>query len=96
MRPAAWVAQAASDAARVRMRGLPSDRARLTELARELRHHRRVLANIGGNLNALAAYAHSTRELATERARLGAVIGAVRRMVDQSESQMRAVREVLG
>ena len=60
MRPTSWAQRAAYQAA-VRSRpGRDVDRELVESLVAELRQHRRVLANIGGNLNDLARAANAT------------------------------------
>jgi hypothetical protein len=65
--PGAWAQQAAYEAALRAHLGEPSDRGALitavNELTREIREHRRVLANVGGNLNDVARHANATGDL---------------------------------
>lgn len=49
-------------------RGVTSDRGLVRALLEELRQHRRVLTNIGGNLNDLARVANATHEIAVATA----------------------------
>ena len=60
MRPGAWAQHAAYEAAARLHRGLAHDRSAIDDLIAELRQHRRVLTNIGGNLNDVARAANST------------------------------------
>ena len=60
MRPGPWVQQIAYDAAKRRQRGGQLERAAIEMLVAELRQHRRVLTNVGGNLNQLARAANAT------------------------------------
>jgi hypothetical protein len=62
-KPGAWAQQAAYEAALRANQGEPTTREAVVELAEELRQHRRVLTNIGGNLNDLARVANSTGEI---------------------------------
>lgn len=94
-KPMAWLSQVAGDAAASRLRGVPTDRAVLTTLAGEVRALRTALARIGGNLNAVAAHANSTGEVASIGAEAQSVLRLVRRMVNRSEEQLVAVARVL-
>jgi hypothetical protein len=59
MKPGAWAQQAAYDAAIRRRRGDLADWSAVEALVAELRQHRRLLTNIGGNLNDLVRVANS-------------------------------------
>jgi hypothetical protein len=70
MKPGAWAQRAAYEAA-VRENGgqrVDHDRDLVAELLEEMRQHRRVLTNIGGNLNDLARVANSTGTIENETA----------------------------
>ena len=62
-RPGAWAQQAAYEAALREHLGDLVDRDAAKALTRELREHRRVLTNIGGNLNDVAKVANSTGQI---------------------------------
>lgn len=61
MRPGAWAQLAAHEAAVWQGDGVKCDRAAVDELVAELGRCRRVLTNIGGNLNQLARAANAGR-----------------------------------
>ena len=92
MRPGPWVQQVALQTAARRQRGELSDRAAVDGLIAELRQHRRVLTNIGGNLNDLARAANTTGLIGHPVA-VAAVLRLVRNVVlgaDQVISRVRA------
>jgi hypothetical protein len=76
MRPGAWAQEAAHEAARREHRGELTDRTAVAELIDELREHRRILRNIGGNLNDVAKAANATGQIEN-----AAVAAAVLRLV---------------
>lgn len=95
MRPGAWVQEIAHDAAVQHDRGSTVERAVLDELVGELRQYRRVLTNIGGNLNQLARAMNATsaggNPMATET-----VLRLVRNVVHGTEELIDRIRtEVL-
>lgn len=94
MKPGAWVADAAFELARGRNGGPMPDRRAVDEVLSELRQHRRVLTNIGGNLNQIAAVANSTGEIEVRDAAVR-VVDLVRRVVLSSEALMSTVRAEL-
>lgn len=63
MTPGAWAADAAYLAARDHNAGPLLDRESARQVLEELRQQRRVLTNIGGNLNQLAAHANATGQV---------------------------------
>lgn len=63
LRPGAWVAQIAVDEARREAGESKGDRDALVALRQELAGIRRLLGNIGGNLNDVARHANTTGEL---------------------------------
>lgn len=87
-RPGAWVAEAAHDAARWRLRGLPTGRDALEQLGDQVRSLRNVLANIGGNLNDVARHANTTHEVRTIRSQAETVLGMVRRVVGRADETL--------
>ncbi|MGW9310696.1 hypothetical protein ACWGPQ_22075 [Saccharomonospora azurea] len=94
MKPGAWVAEAAFELARGRNRGPGLDRRAVDEVLAELGQHRRILTNIGGNLNQLAAVANTTGEIEVRDAAVR-VVDVVRRVVLGSEALASAVRAEL-
>jgi hypothetical protein len=96
MRPGAWAQQAAYDAAVRRQRGERPARELVEALVEELRQHRRVLTNIGGNLNDLARAANATGAVEHPAAVAG-VLRLVTRVVHSSDQLLAQVRsELLG
>jgi hypothetical protein len=95
MRPGAWAQQAAYDAARRRQRGERPSREQIEELVEELRHHRRVLTNIGGNLNDVARAGNATGTI--EHPALAGLLRVLGRVVHGSDELIARVRtELLG
>lgn len=84
MTPGAWAQDAAYDAAVRANVGPVADPSTVGLLLEELRQHRRVLTNVGGNLNDVARVANSTSELTTAAAAL-ATLALVRRVVSASD-----------
>lgn len=84
MTPGAWVAQIAFTEARRANAGDLLDGRAVAELRAELREHRRVLTNIGGNLNDVARVANSTGAL-ENAAQAAAVLRLVRHVVQSSD-----------
>ncbi|RJQ66180.1 hypothetical protein D5S17_35740 [Pseudonocardiaceae bacterium YIM PH 21723] len=80
MRPGAFVAQSGFDAAYRKNTGIELDRDQVNRLIAELLEYRRVLANIGGNVNQLAAAANSTGEIGTV-AEVNGTLQLLRRVV---------------
>jgi hypothetical protein len=96
MRPGAWAQQAAYDAARSRLRGATQERGAIDELVAELRQHRRVLTNIGGNLNDVARAANATGTIENLVA-AQTVLRLVRNVVAGVDELVRRIRaELLG
>lgn len=85
MRPGAWAQQAALDAAVAVERGGREHREVVEDLLDEIRTHRRLLANIGGLANQLAAAANATGEVAVADEALDAM-DLVRRVVHTSDT----------
>ncbi|WP_406639099.1 hypothetical protein [Amycolatopsis sp. WGS_07] len=94
MRPSAWVAQAAYDTALREHLGTGTDRQAAAALLEELREHRRVLANIGGNVNDLARVANSTGQL-EHAAALATVLRLVANVVHAADTMLTDVRRRL-
>jgi len=94
MRPGAWVQQAAYETAVRAHRGLEYDRGAIDELLGELRQHRRVLTNIGGNLNDVARAANATGMIEQPVA-AATVLRLVRNVVLGSDELIRRVRSEL-
>lgn len=96
MRPGAWVQQVAFREALARSTAPSMDLNSVTVLVEELRQHRRVLTNIGGNLNDLARVANSTGTIDSVAA-LHVVLRLVRNTVVASDEMVRRFRtELLG
>jgi hypothetical protein len=91
MRPGAGAQQAALDMARGRNR--PGQQA-APELVHELQELRRVLRNVGGNLNDLARTANATGELPAAQA-VGTVLRLVGRVVQTADTVLVRVRAEL-
>jgi hypothetical protein len=94
MRPGAWAQQAAYDAALRAHRGMVPDRAVVEGLLVELRQHRRVLTNIGGNLNDVARAANATGAIENPVA-AATVLRLVRNVVLGADELIRRVRSEL-
>jgi hypothetical protein len=84
MRPGAWAQQAAYRAGVRRCRGPLPELTAVQALVVELRQQRRVLANIGGNLNDLAAAANATGRIDNQVAAT-TVLRLVRRVVEATQ-----------
>ncbi|MEU0529180.1 hypothetical protein [Amycolatopsis tolypomycina] len=91
MRPGAWVAQIAYNEARRANAGDLLDGRAIAELRAELRQHRRVLTNIGGNINDVARVANSTGAL-EHAAQAAAVLRLVRNVVQSSDQLVEELR----
>ncbi len=94
MRPNAWVAQAAYEAALREHLGTFTERTVVTALIEELREHRRVLTNVGGNLNDVAKVANSTGEIENATAAT-TVLRLVANVVRGSDTLIKDVRRRL-
>lgn len=94
MRPGAWAQQAAFEAAVRVHRGERTDRATVEALLEELRQHRRVLTNVGGNLNDVARTANATGELPSLLAAT-TVLKLIRNVVLASDTLVSEVRSEL-
>lgn len=94
MRPGAWAQQAAYDAALREHLGEIADRGAVDDLTAELREHRRVLTNVGGNLNDVAKVGNATGQFehATAAATVLRLVGNV---VRASDTLVRDVRRRL-
>jgi hypothetical protein len=98
--PGSWAARVAFDTAQQRVRGqdaasASTRRQALEVLAGELREHRWVLANIGGNLNDIARHANSTHEVADIAVQARTIEAMVHRLVHASNELLDQVRRVL-
>lgn len=71
------------------------DRGAVDELLAELRQHRRVLTNIGGNLNDVARVANATGTIASPVAAAVTVLRLVRNVVLGADELLRRVRAEL-
>ncbi|TLW89232.1 hypothetical protein FFT09_22660 [Saccharomonospora piscinae] len=94
MRPGAWAQQAASEVAVAVDRGRPLDRDVVDALVAELLEHRRVMANIGGNVNQLATAAN-TAGYAEAALAAGELLRLVRRVILGSEQLASDLRRAL-
>jgi len=94
MRPGAWAQRAAHLAAVHGEHGPRPDEMRVMELVAELRQHRRVLANIGGNLNDVARAVNATGEIQNPAA-AQAVLRLVRNVVTASDELLVRIRAEL-
>lgn len=95
MRPGAWAQQAATDAAVAAERGLGhAHREDIEAVIGEIREHRRVLTNVGGLANQLAAAANATGELAAAGAAVE-VMDLVRRVVLGGEQLISDIRRTM-
>ncbi len=94
MKPGAWLADVAFQAARDRNGGIRLERGAIDELLTELRQHRRVLTNIGGNLNQIAAVANASGEIEARDA-AARVLRLVSRVVFGCDELMSKVRTEL-
>lgn len=90
LRPGAWVARAAVAESLVATGRRRSDWRGLLALAGELRDLRRLLGNIGGNLNDVARHANTEHTLAPETDR---VLAMVRDLAGRTSQQLQVVRE---
>jgi hypothetical protein len=91
MPPNAWAQQAAYEAALHASGGATTDRDTVRALEAELRQHRRVLTNVGGNLNDIARVANSTHEIAIAAA-AQSVLRLVGNAVRASDTLVRDIR----
>jgi hypothetical protein len=89
--PNAWAQQAAYEAAVQASRGATTDRDAVFALEAELRQHRRVLTNVGGNLNDVARVANATHEIAVASA-TQSVLRLVGNVVRASDTLVRDIR----
>lgn len=94
MRPGAWAQQAAYEAALRENLGTGAERDVVARLVTELREHRRVLTNIGGNLNDVARVANSTGAIENETA-ARTVMRLIGNVVRTSDSLVRDIRVTL-
>jgi hypothetical protein len=96
LKPGAWAQRAAYQAAVQQHHGQVPDRGVVEVLVAELRQHRRVLTNIGGNLNDLARAANATGRIENAVA-VATVLRLVRNVVAGVDEVVRRVRaELLG
>lgn len=95
MRPTSWAQNAAYQAAVRRCRNsTEADPVAASALLEELRQQRRVLTNVGGNLNDLARVANSTGAVG-QGAALAVVLRLVARVVRSCDEAIRRVRAEL-
>ncbi|MEU4675159.1 hypothetical protein AB0F91_46295 [Amycolatopsis sp. NPDC023774] len=93
-KPAPWAQQAAYDAARAEHPGTATYREAVAALTQELREHRRVLTNVGGNLNDVAKVANATGEIEIAQAAV-AIMRLIANVVRTSDTVIKDVRERL-
>jgi len=91
MRPGAWAQVAAHDAAVRELHGRAGDRAAVDGLVEELRQQRRVLTNVGGNLNQLARVANATGVIESPLV-VATVVRLVRNVVHATDELIERVR----
>lgn len=94
MKPGAWAQQVAYEAAVRQAGGGDHDRALMERLIAELWQNRRVLTNIGGNLNQLARVANATGAVPNGAA-ARTVLGLVRRVVHGTDELIGRLRAEL-
>ncbi len=95
MKPGAWISATAVQAASRRNAGQGRvERVVVERLVEQLWQQRRVLANVGGNLNDLARVANSTGQVQTGTAATG-VLRLVHRVVRDCDALLGDVREYL-
>ncbi|WP_309115977.1 plasmid mobilization relaxosome protein MobC [Saccharothrix sp.] len=94
MRPGAWIARLAFAEAARHNSGTGLDRDLVAGLTAAVQEQRRVLANIGGNLNQLAKVANSTGEVENPVA-ARRVLELVRRVVGSSDELLVRIRSEL-
>ncbi|WP_018685329.1 hypothetical protein [Actinokineospora enzanensis] len=94
LKPGAYVQKAAYEAALRQHRGELFDSGAVTTLFAELQENRRVLTNIGGNLNDVAKAANSTGEIENPVA-ADTVLRLVRNVVLATDELMAKVRTEL-
>jgi hypothetical protein len=92
--PGAWAQERAYEAAVRVSRNEPDRRDAIVELGEEMREHRRVLTNIGGNLNDLARVANSTGEIEVAYD-AHAIMQSIRDVVLGSDALVRDIRKRL-
>ena len=91
MRPTSWAQRAAYQAAVGSRSGREVERELVESLVAELRQQRRVLANIGGNLNQLARAANAT-ETVTNPVAAATVLRLVRNTVHAAQELLQRVQ----
>jgi hypothetical protein len=91
LKPGAYVQKAAYEAALRQHHGELFDSVAVTELIKELQENRRVLTNIGGNLNDVAKAANSTGEIENPVA-AETVLRLVRNLVRSTDETITKVR----
>ena len=94
MRPGPWAQRAAYQAAARDQANQALDEDRVAALLVELRQHRRVLTNIGGNLNDVARAANATGAI-TNLAAAQTVLRLVSRVVATADEVLVRVRSEL-
>lgn len=94
MKSGAWVAQVAHDVALRAQGDTRPERELVASLIAELQEHRRVLTNIGGNLNDVAKAANSTGDIGTAEV-AAAVLRLVRNVVRKSDETVAQIRAEL-
>ncbi|MEU4673900.1 hypothetical protein AB0F91_39590 [Amycolatopsis sp. NPDC023774] len=91
LKPGAYVQRAGYEAAVRQHRGERFDSGVVSELIKELREARRVMTNIGGNLNDVAKAANSTGEIENPVA-AETVLRLVRNVVRSADETITKVR----
>ncbi|MFD1147873.1 hypothetical protein [Saccharothrix hoggarensis] len=91
MRAGAWIARVAFDEAAHRNSGARLDRDAFAALAAAVQEQRRVLANVGGNLNQLAKATNATGGTDNPEA-AARLLGLVRRVVGSTDELLLQIR----
>lgn len=94
-KPGAWVATVAYETARRENTGAVLDRDVAAGLITQLREQRRVLTNIGNNVNTMARAVHSTGELGAHPNAAQSVLGLIARSVRSLDTLVGDVRQAL-
>jgi hypothetical protein len=92
--PGAWVQKAAYETAVIQLRGESLDRDAIVSLIGEMRQHRRVLTNIGGNLNDVAKVANATGLIESANV-ADTVLKLIRNVVSASDDLVLKIRTEL-
>ncbi|GAA1292135.1 plasmid mobilization protein [Saccharothrix xinjiangensis] len=91
MRAGAWIARVAFDEAAHHNSGARLDRDAFAALAAAVQEQRRVLANVGGNLNQLAKATNATGGIDNPEA-AARLLGLVRRVVGSTDELLLQIR----